>query len=283
MLRGKESKRKELLRVLQNKIPEDLLSLVPNHWWKIGDILILNIPHQLLEFKFDIGESLLKIEQKPLRTVLAKIGPTKGIERTPSFVYLAGDNNTETIHKELGCKFKIDAARLTFSPGNHGEKKRLLKIANEKEFIIDMFSCVGNLSLPLAVHKSPKKIIAAEINPLAFKYLKENIPLNGVEEIMIAVLGDNRVVLKEYIGKADRVLSGYLNSDEEQLELAMRLCKDNGIIHYHEAVPLADKSKTIDKIDRILDKVGREKKQITTKRVKKYSPGVEHLVYDIHI
>ncbi len=283
MHRGKESKRNELLQKLQSKIPEDLLSFVPQHWWKIGDILILTIPQQLLKFKEDIGEALLALEQKPLRTVLGKVGPTKGIVRTPSFEFLAGDVNTETIHKELGCKFKIDAAKLTFSPGNHGERERLLKISNENEFIIDMYSCVGNLSLPLAVHKTPKKIIAAEINPLAYKYLTENIILNNVETVMKAVLGDNRVILKEFEGEANRVLSGYLNSDDEQLELAIRLCKENGIIHYHEAVPLVKKEKPIIKIDRILDKVGKDRKQISEKRVKKYSPGVEHIVYDIQI
>lgn len=283
MLRGKESKRKELLRLLQNKIPEDILPFVPSHWWKIGDILILNIPHQLLNFKSDIGETILEIEQKPLRTVLGKIGPTQGIIRTPSFEHLAGDINTGTVHKELGCKFKIDAAKLTFSPGNHGEKKRLLKITNDNEFIIDMFSCVGNLSLPLAVHKAPIRVIAAEINPLAFKYLTDNITLNRVEDVMIAILGDNRVVLRDYEGKADRVLSGYLNSDDDQLELAICLCKDNGIIHYHEAVPLTKKEKTIAKIERILDKVGKDKKQISEKRVKKYSSNVEHLVFDIQV
>jgi tRNA wybutosine-synthesizing protein 2 len=280
------SQKKELLvELLVEKIPKELLIHVPHRWWFVGDILITTIHKQLLDYKSDIGEAFLQLESKRARTILGKTGPTKGITREPNFEYLAGDENTETIHKELGCLFKIDAAKLTFSPGNHFERKRMIDAVKKDEFIVDMFSCIGNLSLPLAVHNSPKQIVAAEINPLAFKYLKMNIELNKVSFRMKALLGDNRLILKKFEGKADRVISGYLHSDNEQIRQAVRLCNENSIIHYHFAITARKEkqTKTILDIKSLIESEGRTCKRMIRKRVKKYSPGVEHIVLDIEI
>lgn len=280
MIRGRDNKRKELINILSKSIPEELLLEIPHRWWYVGDICIVSIPVHLFEFKEIIGSAFLFLEQGKARTVLGRIGPTSGIIRTPSFEYLAGDKNTETIHKELGCYFKIDAAKLTFSPGNHGERERMMNIASEGETIIDMFSCVGNLSLPIAVYKSPKQLIAAEINPLAFDYLIENITLNKVQNRMKAILGDNRITLRDYYGKADRVISGFLESDDKQIQSAIRLCKKGAILHYHETMPISKKDRPINKLMKIASNENREIEKITKRKVKKYSPGIEHIVID---
>lgn len=285
MARDKGPKRELLVELLKEKIPKDLLVHIPHRWWFIGDVLITSIPVQLLQYRNDVGGALLELEPKRARTVLGKIGPTKGITREPNFEYLAGDRNTETIHKELGCLFKIDAAKLTFSPGNHFERKRILNVVKSNEFIIDMFSCVGNLSLPIAVHNFPKQIIAAEINPVAFKYLEENIELNKVTNVMKAIEGDNREVLKNYEGKADRVISGYLHSDEEQIRQAVRLCNNNSVFHHHIAITTKKEkqAETMIDIKRLIESEGRICSRMIRKRVKKYAPGVEHIVLDIEI
>lgn len=285
MARDIGPKRELLIELLIDKIPKELHLHIPHRWWFIGDILITTIPEKLIQYRNAVGEAFLQLEPKRARTVLGKTGPTRGITREPSFDYLAGDKNTETIHKELGCFFKLDAAKLTFSPGNHFERERMLDVVKSNEFIIDMFSCVGNLSLPLAVHKSPKQIIAAEINPLAYKYLEENIQLNKVSNVMKAIEGDNRVILRNYEGKADRVISGYLHSDEDQIRQAVRLCKESSILHYHVAVTARREIQTevIKNIERLIQAEGRVCAGMTRKRVKKYSPGVEHIVLDIVI
>ncbi len=278
-------KRELLIELLIDKIPKELHIHIPHRWWFIGDVLITTIPEKLKQYRSAVGEAFLQLEPKRARTALGKTGPTRGITREPSFDYLAGDKNTETIHKELGCFFKLDAAKLTFSPGNHFERERMLNVVKSNEFIIDMFSCVGNLSLPLAVHKSPKQVIAAEINSLAFKYLEENIQLNKVSNVMKAIEGDNRVILKDYEGKADRVISGYLHSDEEQIRQAVRLCNNNSIFHYHVAITRKKEkqAEVMMDIKRLIESEGRICSRMIRKRVKKYAPGVEHIVLDIEI
>ncbi|NHJ32207.1 MAG: class I SAM-dependent methyltransferase family protein [Asgard group archaeon] len=285
MTRDIGPKRELLLKLLSERIPTELHDFIPHRWWFVGDILIATIPEELHNYGKDIGEAFLQLEPKRARTVLGKTGPTKGITREPAFDYLAGEKNTETVHKELGCLFKIDAAKLTFSPGNHFERKRLLNLVKKDEFIVDMFSCVGNLSLPIAVHNSPKQIVAAEINPVAFKYLEENIKLNKVSHVMKGVKGDNRLILKDYEGMADRVLSGYLHSDEEQIRQAIRLCNVNSVLHHHVAITTKKEiqAETMMNIKRLIESEGRVCKKMIRKRVKKYSPGVEHIVLDIDI
>jgi len=283
LIRGRDNKRKELISILSKSIPEELLSEIPHRWWYVGDVCIVSIPTSLFEFKEIVGNAFLLLEHGKARTVLGRIGPTSGIIRTPSFEYLAGDKNTETIHKELGCYFKIDAAKLTFSPGNHSERERMMNIASEGEIIIDMFSCVGNLSLPIAVYKSPKQLIAAEINPLAFDYLTENIALNKVQNRMKAILGDNRITLRDYYGIADRVISGFLESDYKQIQSAIRLCKRGATLHYHEATPISEKDTPINKLMKIASNENREIEMITKRKVKKYSPSIEHIVIDATI
>ncbi|NHJ47036.1 MAG: class I SAM-dependent methyltransferase family protein [Asgard group archaeon] len=285
MPRLKGTQRSDILDKLRDKIPIELLSHVPHRWWKIGDILIIPIPKTLEKYQTQIGTTLLSLEEKKIKTVLGKLGPTKDVVRTPEFHYLAGDTNTETVHKELGCYFRIDAAKLTFSPGNHGERKRMIDIVAPNEYIIDMFSCVGNLSLPIAVHKSPKKLLMAEINPYAYKYLVENISLNKIDDIAFPLLGDNRIILQEYEGLADRVLGGYLHCDDQQITQAIRLCKKEAIFHYHEATPKKKETQNrpLTRVKKAAKEEGREISLLQKRSIKKYAPGIEHVVLDIKI
>jgi tRNA wybutosine-synthesizing protein 2 len=277
--------RKLLIKQLKGKIPTKLEDKIPHRWYRIGAITIVTIPDDLKTYKKILGQELLTLEKKWSRTILGKMGPTTGQYRIPSFEVLAGKPKTVTIHKELGTKFKIDVTKLTFSPGNHGERTRLTRIIPEGEFIIDMFCCIGNLSLPVAVNNNPKQVIGTEINPVAYEYLQENIRLNGLEDKMIALLGDNRRILGPYLGKADRVLMGFLEADEEQRRLGIKLCKEGGVIHYHEAVPSKEEIR-LRPIKRLEQAAKMEDKKITVlnrRRVKKYSPGIEHIVVDVRI
>ena len=58
---------------------------------------------------------------------------------------------------------------------------------NEK--VLDMFSGIGQLCIPMAVHANPQSICAIELNSIAYGYLKENITLNNVGSIVRPILG----------------------------------------------------------------------------------------------
>ena len=235
----------------------------------IGDILVLkNEPDNLQEL-LDLPE----VKR------IVKLGRINGPKREPEVKMLVGDN-TETIHRENHCFFKLDVARIMWSKGNTGERKRMSTLAEDGENIVDMFAGIGYFSIPLAVHSNPAKIYSLEINPVSYGYLKENVVLNKVEDIIEPILGDCR----EFAPKnfADRVLMGYIGNTHEYLDKAVDIVKPGGIIHYHESVP--DKLKFERPPQRIIDAAGERDVEILNKRIiKKYSPGVYHVVIDARI
>ena len=235
----------------------------------IGDILVLrNEPDNLQEL-LDLPE----IKR------IVKLGRIKGPKREPEVELLVGDN-TETVHRENHCFFKLDVARIMWSKGNTGERKRMSTLAENGETIVDMFAGIGYFSIPMAVHSNPAKIYSLEINPVSYGYLKENIILNKVENIIEPLLGDCR----EFAPKnfADRVLMGYIGNTHEYLDKAVDIVKPGGILHYHESVP--DKLKFERPPQRIIDAAcGRDVEILNKRIIKKYSPGVYHVVIDARI
>lgn len=236
------------------------------HFKVVGDICIL---------KGDVPDpqGLLKI---PGVNRVVKLGCIKGFKREPDVEIIIGDN-TETIHKENRCLFKLDVSKIMWSKGNTTERKRIASIVRKGETVVDMFAGIGYFSIPIAVHSKANVIYSIEINPVAYDYLKENIELNKVQGTIEPILGDCREVAPRNI--ADRVLMGYIGNTHEYLDVAMEVIKPGGIIHYHESVP--DKLKFERPPGRIIEAANGRYVEILNKRIiKKYSPGVYHVVVD---
>lgn len=257
-------------------IPESEKKLLPSGWQVLGDLIIVSLRRELESRKKEIGRALLSLYPK-CRTVLLDRG-INGRMRQPVREIIAGES-AETIHKENGCLFKIDALKLMYSQGNLAERKRMGKLG-KNETVVDMFAGLGYFSIPMAVHSKPKRIYAIEINPVAFGYLKENIKLNGVEDIIEPLPGDCAAVTPQ--GIADRVIMGYLDA-HEYLEQGIRALVSGGILHYHEAVPEAVENRPVERITEAAKKLGRKIEIIKTRRIKKYSPGVWHVVVDARV
>ncbi|HPA49841.1 MAG TPA: class I SAM-dependent methyltransferase family protein, partial [Methanofastidiosum sp.] len=83
--------------------------------------------------------------------------------------------------------------------------------------------------------------------------------------------------------KADRIIMGYFSDDEKFLLKALDMIKDGGIIHYHNTVPENTEPSIKENIQRILSKKGKELEPIYYRRIKKYSPGVWHIVFDFKV
>ena len=268
-----------LKKHLKDSFSEAELSHLPSGWHILGDIIIVSIPELLENKKIKIAEALLSMYPR-CKSVVRDFG-IEGQFRQPKRELLLG-NSTETVHKEHGCFFKQDVTRVMYSKGNLEERKRMSRLGNE-ELIVDMFAGIGYFSIPMAVRSRPKNIISIEINPESFAYLKENIRLNHVEDIISPILGDCAKLTPE--GLADRVIMGYVGTTHHYLEPAiLALKKSGGILHYHETVPekLA-KTRPQDRIRKTAELLGKKVEILETRRIKKYSPGVLHIVVDARI
>ena len=82
--------------------------------------------------------------------------------------------------------------------------------------------------------------------------------------------------------KADRIVMGYIKTTHHYLKVAIDSLNKGGIIHYHETVP--DKLIETRPIERIkLESGDRQVDLLKINKIKKYAPGVEHVVIDARI
>lgn len=242
-------------------------------WKKIGDILILDN-----KFTVQSDTQLKELSDKHNVKTIMKVDHIYGTKREPVIKLLYG-NDTETINKENGCLFKLDLKKVMWSKGNNNERIRIAKLVEDNETVIDMFAGIGYFSIPIGVHSNAKQIYSIEINPNSFYYLKENIKLNKISNIT-PLLGDCINITPDY--KADRIIMGYVKTTHHYLKVAIDSLNKGGVIHYHETVP--EKLMDIRPINRIKELAGdRQVEFLKLNKVKKYSPGVFHVVCDARI
>ncbi|MDW5561919.1 MAG: class I SAM-dependent methyltransferase family protein [Methanomassiliicoccus sp.] len=259
------------------EVPEAVKRSLPHRWEMLGDVLILRLPDDIAAHYGEVARAYAAI--LGARTVLRERSHIDGVFRTPDMQLLLGDD-PETVHLENGIQYKLDASRLMFSSGNIDEKMRMASLDCRGETVVDMFAGIGYFTLPLALHAQATKVIACEINPLAFGYLRQNITLNGLEGRVEPVLGDNRELPGE--GIAERVVMGYVRTTAEHLGTAFRLVRKGGIIHYQDTFPLEIfPSRALDNLGAAAGDRGFE--VILTREVKSYSPGVSHMVLDVRV
>jgi tRNA wybutosine-synthesizing protein 2 len=200
-------------------------------WELVGDILIVDLPGELMDEKQKAGEKLLEIFPR-VKTVLHR-NMVKGALRRPQTEIIAG-SGTETIHKENGCLFSLDPTRVMFSAGNMEERRRMGLVSSPHETVLDMFAGIGQFTIPMALHSSPEKIVAVEKRATTFGYLKANVDLNGLTNVE-TLHGDNRDVSPK--GFADRVVMGYIFDMPSFIPTALDALKeDGGMVHYHDIV-----------------------------------------------
>lgn len=257
--------------------PQDL-ALLPRGWYILGDIIIVKVPSELEHLKERIGGALLAIYPR-CKAVLRDRG-IAGELRQPMREVIAGCD-TKTVHRENGVLFKLDAMRIMFSQGNLLERMRMGRLGKD-ELVVDMFAGIGYFSLPMAVHSRPRKVMAIELNPLAFSYLKENIRLNHVEGIVEPILGNCREMAP--CGRADRAVMGFVGTTDRFLKTGLEALRPGGILHYHQTIPSWQyPAAAIDDVTKAAKALGKRAEILQCIRVKKYSPGVLHVVVDARI
>ncbi len=257
-------------------VPDRLKMSLPRKWELLGDVLILRLPHDLLPYRTELAQAYA--EELEAKAVLNEVGHIQGQTRRPRMELIYG-SDTETVHREGGVLYKLDPLKVMFSSGNVDEKQRMAHLHCRGETVVDMFAGIGYFTMPLAVRARATKVIACEINPEAYHYLKENIALNRVDGVVEPVLGDNRDLEGE--GFADRVVMGYFDT-EPYLPTALRIVKPGGVVHYHD---LARVDETPGKLIHAIDKacVGRRYEVLLVREAKSYGPCKSHMVVDFRV
>jgi len=233
----KKKRVKTFIELLDDKLPPHLLASLPRAIEFVGDIAIVEILPELDAHKDVVGKAILEAH-KNVKTVLAKAGAVSGVHRVRKFDVIAGEPKTATVHKEHGCQYHVDLARVYFSARLSHEHRRVASLVMDGETVIDMFAGVGPFSILIAKTHERVKVYAIDVNSHAIELLRKNVKLNRVEDRVHPLLGDARQIINERLaGVADRVIMNLPEKAIEFVDVACRALKlEGGVIHFYSFV-----------------------------------------------
>lgn len=252
----------DLKKALQGKLPARELALVYRSYDIIGDIAIIRVPEQLVCRSGTIAEAVMT-QHKHVKAVWRQSSPVSGDFRLRRLEWVAGERRTETVHKEYGCLFKVDAKECYFSPRLAFERMRIASMAGDKDVVVNMFAGVGVYSILIAKRVKTAKVFSIDLNPVAVRYMQENILLNKVVEQVIPIEGDARTVVEGMlVNTADRVLMPLPEKAYEYLDSALSAVRaPGGWIHYYD---FEHASKQEDAIEKVTAKVADRLRHLST-------------------
>lgn len=248
-------------------------------------VAIIQIPDTLIKKEKQIASAVMH-QHKPVKSVLKRASARTGDLRLRKYVLITGDKNTEVIHREHGCSFRLDVRKVYFSPRESTERLRIASQVKPGEVVLVMFSGISPFPIIIA-KKQPnvKKIYAIELNPAAHEYAIENVRLNKLYEKIIPLHGDVREVCQEFLHKKilfDRILMPLPLGSKRFLEVAIPLLKKNGIIHLYswgsDPDPFANEEGYIKCVAK---ERGKKVKILQKRKVLPYGPRRWKVVFDL--
>lgn len=255
---------------------------MPRGYQRLGRVLLLRLPARLAAFGPVIGKAWS--EELGVEAVLDHRGPVDGELRRPRLEFLYGaDAETEVV--EHGTRWRLDASRLMFAAGNRVERLRFARLVRPGEHVADLFAGIGYFTVPAARARPEARFVAVEKNPLAFRYLGENLRRNGVTRRVEAFLGDNRTAPLARLS-FHRVLLGYLPSSLPWVPRAVGLlAREAGTVHVHLVVDARGSlTRGAELVTAAVERTGATVLGSPRPReVKPYGPGRAHVVVDVTV
>jgi tRNA wybutosine-synthesizing protein 2 len=267
---------------LRAVVGERPAAALPAGYQRMGRVLLLRLPASYRPHFPEIGRAWQ--EELGVATVLTQVGPIEGELREPQVELLAG-GETETEVVEYGVRWRFDAARIMFAAGNRTERQRAGALPRPGETVVDLFAGIGYFAIPAALGGRAARVVAVEKNPLAYRYLCENVARNRVGDRVDCVLGENRTVSLAPAA-ADRVFLGYLPDALPWLPRALELLRSTGgWVHVHTVADARGApAAACRRVGAAAIAAGAALLEpLRAREVKPYGPGRTHVVVDARI
>jgi tRNA (guanine37-N1)-methyltransferase len=220
-----------------------------------------------------VAEEIMK-RNKNVKSVLKKISGRTGKLRLYKYRLIAGDKNTEVIHKEYGYTLKLDPKKVYFSPREAQERQRIASQVKPGERVLVMFSGIAPIAIAIA-KKQPEveKIYCIEINSNADKYARENVRRNKLSHKIVLIHGNAEKEARKLNLKFDRVVMPLPFGAKNFLDVAFDCLKNGGVIHFYSVGEEDDPfSKAIGEIESIAKRFGKKIKFLNMRKVMPFSP-----------
>lgn len=232
-----------------------------------------------------VAEEIIKFN-KNVKSVLKKTSERRGEFRTREYELIAGEKNTEVLHREYGYTLKLDPKKVYFSSRESTERQRIAGQVKPKETVLVMFSGIAPFAIAIA-KKQPEveKVYAIEINPDAHEYAKENVRANRLSHKIVLMQGDVKEAAEKFFGKFDRVVMPLPLGAENFLGVAVKCLKSKGgIIHFYNWGKEDDLySNALKVIEEDVKKLKKEFKVLNKRKVLVYAPGKWKICIDFKV
>lgn len=232
-----------------------------------------------------VAREIMK-KNKNIKSVLKKTSERKGDFRLRECKVIAGDSDTEVVHKEYGYLLKLDPQKVYFSSRESTERQRIAEQVKAKETVLVMFSGICPFAIAIA-KKQPEveRVYGIELNSDAHEYAKENVRINKLSHKIILIQGDVREVAKKYFGKFDRVVMPLPLGAEDFLDVAISCLKEKGgTIHFYNCGREEDLySNALNSLKDNGKKLGKKVKVLNKRKVLAYAPGKWKICVDFTV
>ncbi|MFH1789341.1 MAG: class I SAM-dependent methyltransferase family protein [Candidatus Altiarchaeota archaeon] len=204
-------------------------SPTPSSFDVVGDIAILEFDKDFTGDKKVVARALLDTFPS-IKSVAEKSAKVSGEYRVRGISVLAGESRTETVHKEHGCRYKLDVAQAYFSPRLGSERMRVAGQVEEGERVLVLFAGVGPYAILIAKKRKPSEIVAVELNPNACEYMEGNVARNKVK--VKVVCGDAKEETPK-LGVFDRIVMPLPMLAGDFLDVALPALTTGGVINFY--------------------------------------------------
>lgn len=258
-------------------VPDELRPFLPSSFDTLGSVALVKMADEIAPYAKDIGKAILAT-QRSIRTVCMDSGVVDEF-RTRNIKVVAGEKTTETTHKEYGLVFRMDVAKVFFSPRLATERDTVSRQVQPGEVVVDMFAGIGPFSIMIARSRAPKVVYAIDMNPVAIEFMGQNIQLNKVEGIR-PILGDAGEEIKK-LEMVDRIIMNLPHEASNYLPDALKALRPGGMIHYYEIMEDSKVKERLDWIATLARREGRVLKELARRKVKSYSPTMTFYGFDL--
>ena len=204
----------------------------------IGDLAIVKFSRVPLPVRERVGEKILQ-DMSNVKGVFEQEGGIEGEYRLRKLRHLAGEKRTTTLHKENGCRFLVDIAKVYYSPRLSTERLAVSTMVREGERVLNMFAGVGPFSITIA-RRRRASVTSCESNTDAYRLHLENNLMNKVAERITTINTDAATLPEKVEGRFDRILMPHPSKADRYIDAALGLVADGGIIHYYRHLSAED-------------------------------------------
>ncbi|KAI0652393.1 guanine-N-1-methyltransferase [Trametes meyenii] len=180
-------------------LPEEIEAGAPSGFATVGHMAHLNLRPEYLPYKHIIGQVILD-KSPTCRTVVNKLDNIDNQFRVFRMELLAGEPDFVVTQSENNCHFTFDFREVYWNSRLHTEHERLIEKFEPSDVVADVFAGVGPFALPAA--KKGCAVLANDLNPSSYKYLKANISQNKVDSLVRPSCEDGRAFIRNVFNRA---------------------------------------------------------------------------------